>query len=299
MVRKVKHSQRKKREIKNQDKIKRKSAIATTLIFISLLVTFMIAGWKTPLPLPEEKGIDVVIGSYESGKNEVFEEIEESSSEQQDNNPEEMLEEGQSEDMTEPASASSSESEISQDESLTQETEDAPVISETESTSEEKEALEKELEGQTEEDKEEKEEKPKRKVDPKTLFSKSEKSKGNTEQTGNQGEKDGNPDSESFEKVADSDENANGISFDLSGRGIAKYPNINDQSQKSGKVVVEITVNKNGEVINARAGVRGSTTYDKTLLRLAEKAAYDTKFTPNPGASSEQIGTITFDFKLR
>lgn len=93
--------------------------------------------------------------------------------------------------------------------------------------------------------------------------------------------------------------NGNGISFSLSGRSMIRAPQVNDRSQETGKVVVDITVDKTGNVISAIAGGRGSTTTSQYLFRLAKEAAMRAKFNPNPDAADIQKGTMTFVFVVQ
>jgi len=90
----------------------------------------------------------------------------------------------------------------------------------------------------------------------------------------------------------------NGISFNLEGRNPVslKIPEYNYQTE--GKVVVEITVDKDGKVINAVPGVKGSTTLDEYLLQVAKNAALESRFSPNPKAAVQK-GTITYRFILQ
>lgn len=90
-----------------------------------------------------------------------------------------------------------------------------------------------------------------------------------------------------------------GYSFSLAGRGMRVPPKISDQSQEHGKVVIDITVDKNGNVLTASGPGRGSTTTSSNLLRKAKEAAMKTKFSPSPQGVEEQRGTITFVFILR
>jgi periplasmic protein TonB len=76
-------------------------------------------------------------------------------------------------------------------------------------------------------------------------------------------------------------------------------PKISDQSQEQGKVVVDITVDKTGNVVTAGAPGRGSTTTSTNLVRKAKEAAMKTKFSPSAEGVEEQRGTITFVFILR
>ncbi len=48
--------------------------------------------------------------------------------------------------------------------------------------------------------------------------------------------------------------------------------------QKEGIVVVEITVDRNGKVISATPGAKGSTLVDNTLYAAAKKAALESAF---------------------
>ena len=63
-----------------------------------------------------------------------------------------------------------------------------------------------------------------------------------------------------------------GMSFNLGGRSMLSAPKIVDSSQKEGKVVVDIIVDKDGKVVKATPGARGSTTTDRHLEKLATEA---------------------------
>jgi TonB family protein len=111
---------------------------------------------------------------------------------------------------------------------------------------------------------------------------------------GNQGVSTGAPNVHIYGEGGDG-----GGSFSLSGRGLeGKLPLPLYKSQEQGKVIVEITVDKNGNVIDADAGVKGSTTLDKNLLAAALKAAKQAKFNRKPDAPVQK-GTITYIFKLQ
>jgi outer membrane biosynthesis protein TonB len=89
-----------------------------------------------------------------------------------------------------------------------------------------------------------------------------------------------------------------GMSFNLGGRSMVSAPKIVDTSQKEGKVVVDIIVDKYGKVVKATPGARGSTTTDRHLEKLATEAAYNTKFNAKADASIQQKGSMTFVFIL-
>ncbi len=90
-----------------------------------------------------------------------------------------------------------------------------------------------------------------------------------------------------------------GGSYKLKGRNLLKMPTLKDDSQDEGKVVVEIIVDRKGNVIKATPGVKGTTANSSTLFKKAQQAAYEAKFSANPDAQEEQIGLIEFIFKIR
>ena len=67
---------------------------------------------------------------------------------------------------------------------------------------------------------------------------------------------------------------------------------------ESGVVVVKIEVNQQGKVINAVAGVKGTTNTASCLLEPARRAALATKFNSDAEAPVKQVGTIIYEFKL-
>ena len=73
-------------------------------------------------------------------------------------------------------------------------------------------------------------------------------------------------------------------------------PDFNNQAE--GKVVVEITVDKNGKVINAIPGKKGTTTMDEDLWDAAKRAALQSKFDKKPDATVQK-GTISYHFVLQ
>ena len=90
----------------------------------------------------------------------------------------------------------------------------------------------------------------------------------------------------------------NGEAYQLSGRSVAYKAKPIYNIQLEGKVVVNITVDQLGNVINAIAGVKGSTTLNSQLLKRAKEAALKTKFTAKESAPSRQQGKIIYNFQL-
>lgn len=67
--------------------------------------------------------------------------------------------------------------------------------------------------------------------------------------------------------------------------------------EDEGRVVVKVSVDRNGNVISAEAGVNGSTTTASCLLERAKQAALKTKWQSDPDALETQIGTIVYRFE--
>ncbi len=90
-----------------------------------------------------------------------------------------------------------------------------------------------------------------------------------------------------------------GNKYSLTGRTMMKKPSLNNTSQETGIVVVKIKVNKQGKVISADGPAQGSTTTSTYLFNLARIASLAAQFDANSGATDEQFGTITYNFKAK
>ncbi|MES2559523.1 MAG: hypothetical protein V4590_07280 [Bacteroidota bacterium] len=88
-------------------------------------------------------------------------------------------------------------------------------------------------------------------------------------------------------------------SFDLKGRKLSIRPNIIDNSRETGKVVVDIIVDRNGRVIKAEPAGKGTTTLNSTLLEKAKQGAMSARFSPKPDGPELQYGTMTFVFRFK
>ena len=120
-------------------------------------------------------------------------------------------------------------------------------------------------------------------------------SEGTGTGTGNQG----NPFGEVDGAHRDGAGRGNNPSFSLSGRSILgqiPLPNYNNNEQ--GIIVVDIEVDKNGNVISARAGGKGTTIGNITMRKEAEVAAKRAKFNGITD-NINQTGTITYRYVLR
>jgi protein TonB len=254
-----------------EKKSKRKGIIGTILVHALLMVAFLFMGLKYQDPPPVEEGISINFGFREQGLGEV----EPESTEELTEIVEEEIIEQQIE---------------STEEIVTQSLLETPVVEKTEKK---KKVIKKE------EPKEEVIEEKKPEVNKKALYPGSKKTKtsseGNKKGDGNQGSIDGDPNSEVYEGGGIG---KNGTAYQLGGRKVEYKAKPIYNLQVEGKVVVIITVDRLGNVINAIPGAKGSTTLNKQLLQRAKTAALKTKFDPKKSAPSNQQGKIIYHFSL-
>lgn len=122
-------------------------------------------------------------------------------------------------------------------------------------------------------------------------------SQGTAGGPGNQGVKSGTPDAPNYGQG--SGLGTEGISYDLGDRKAQSLFKPPYDIQKDGIVVVAVTVDRSGRVTEATPGIKGSTTLDENLLKLAKEAALKTRFESSNDAAFIQKGTITYDFRFR
>lgn len=120
---------------------------------------------------------------------------------------------------------------------------------------------------------------------------------GVTGGAGNQGVKTGSVDSQVRGDGGGTGDK--GISYNLKGRGFQKLPPPKYDYQGEGRVVVEVSVDRLGKVIQAIPGSKGSTTLDEYLLKVAKDAALEAQFAAKSDAPAVQKGTITYNFILK
>ena len=270
----------------------KRGIIGTTFFHVIILIIVIIFGFTTPLPLPEEEGIlinfgtdDVGEGFVEPKKSEIAHTVSKKTIAAQSQSKAEK--EIVTQDIEESVSVENS---IKKEKKI-----EKAEIKESEKKSQEQVVAKEEIEKKSEP-----EEKP-REVNEQALFkgrsnNNSTQSEGNKKGTGNQGKPEGSINSKNREGSGQGD---SGNKWSLNGRTlIGSLPKPIDTSQKEGIVVVEIKVDKAGNVTSANAGVKGSTTLDKHLCKVAKEAALKAKFNKNSNASYVQSGTITYHFVL-
>lgn len=245
-------------------KNKRKAMLGTLLFHLVLLLCFIFMGLKYQSPPPPEEGIAINFGTNDFGLG---------------NSNKEVLDENTIEKIVE----------------STTESEELPSQEQVETISvEKKEKIKKNIEAEKE--KVEVIEEPK--VNSKALY-KGKKERPNNSQgiskgIGDQGNIKGSISSENYSGSG----NGNGISYQLGGRNIKDIKKPIYESQVQGRVVVSIRVNRNGKVVSANPGAKGSTTTNSYLYARAKEAALKTTFKPNQDAPEIQLGSIIYNFRL-
>lgn len=86
-----------------------------------------------------------------------------------------------------------------------------------------------------------------------------------------------------------------GVSHSLSGRKIVAYDVTEEAYREGGKVVIRVTVNKSGNIVNKQ--IRSATNSEISGIALRKLSAY--KFNRSDNAPAEQFGDITIVFKTR
>jgi hypothetical protein len=89
-----------------------------------------------------------------------------------------------------------------------------------------------------------------------------------------------------------------GSGYSLGNRKALSKPAPKYTCNESGKVVVEVSVDRNGNTMNAVAGIKGTTNTAKCLLDQARIAAMNTKWDASSDAPVKQVGKIVYNFNL-
>ena len=124
----------------------------------------------------------------------------------------------------------------------------------------------------------------------------SSKGEGNDTAPGDKGQAEGNPYASSYYGKAGL--GGSGKGYGLSGRNLQTNGKVTQDCNEEGTVVVRITVNQQGEVVDAEPGVRGSTNVHPCLLAPAKATAFMHKWYPDSNAPDTQIGFVVINFKL-
>ena len=257
--------------LKNKDK--RKSFIASVIFHLLLMIVFIFSGLTMPDPIPEEVGLPVQLdlGNVETGSGE---EQPESTDVPEEVQPVE-------EEIVEEVTAAP-------DPVATQEEASDLVVPPTKETKKPKEKPKKEP-------KLDERLKNVLKANPfQTSKDNTSTGEGITDEAGDFGKPDGAPEGSSLNGTYD----GGGISANLSGRKFNGAPLIQSDLQESGKIVINIIVDRDGKVVRATPGGRGTTITNPALTKRALESARKAKFSPNQSAATEQPGTLEYIFIL-
>lgn len=285
-------------------KHEKKSFFITTGLYILFILLMFFFGLKYLDP-PEERGIAINFGTTEVGAGD-----------EQPNTP--LKTSPQPTSTPPPEEVEETTTEDIQEDAVTQDTEEAPVIKEKEKviekTEKQPEKPKEEVKEKVEETKPEptpepepepvKEQKPEKSVTDamESMMNgpendgQAEGSEGEDNQAGDKGDPEGDPNAKNYYgtgKGLDGDGN-----YRLGGRKALSKKKIVQECDESGEVVVRIEVNRNGDVVKATPGAKGTTNSSTCLLDPAKRAALATKFNSDSKAPSTQIGFITYVFKL-
>jgi TonB family protein len=274
------------------NKDKRRGIIGTVAVHLMLLVCLFFFALRTPLPLPEEEGVEVNLGFDEAGFGNI-----------QSETPPPILEEA-------PPPKRVIYDIPEDEEFVKQNIEEAPVIEEKKVVKEPikepvkevvKEPVKEVAKAPVEEKVIEKPvEEPKQVVNTKALYpgtsktSTSGNSQGIKEGAGDMGKPTGS-DSDNYEGQGGA---GNGISYNLGGRGAKFIEKPTASFNEVGTVVVSIWVNKEGNVVRAQVNPKGTTIVDADIKKIAVNAAKNSTFVADPNAAELQTGTITYKFVL-
>ncbi|MDL2315137.1 hypothetical protein LJC16_02645 [Bacteroidales bacterium OttesenSCG-928-C19] len=257
----------------NPEKRDKLFASGGTLLFsVLLLILCFQLGLYFQVPPPEEQGVEVALGNSEHGFGY--------QASQQQQNPE------QAQESTPAVQQSQNPNTIS-----TQSTEESISLN-----NKPKEKPKEERQQQKPQEKPKEPEKPT--INQNALFpprntgTQEGSGQGDTEGSGYRGNPGGDPNSTRYDGMP----GQGGVSFNLKGRSSSSLAKPTYTSKDQGTVVVKIWVDRQGNVIKAQAGERGTTVTDHRLYEMAEQAAMKSSFSPDPNASDMQVGTITYKF---
>ena len=280
-----------------ETKDKVKAWFGTILFHALLLLALFFMALKTPLPLPEEEGVEVNLGYSAVGQN--VQQVQPEEIQAPPPQPVQEIVEEVIEEVIDDAPA---------EEIIEEDTEEAPAIADK---PEPKKEPEKKVEKPIEKPKEEMKPEPEKKVEqPKEIVKlepepvvdqrlmytgrKASSSEGNDEQQGDKGVETGVPDAPNYSGPGGL--GSNGISYNLGSRKASTLPKPTYNSDDQGRVNVSVWVDKSGRVIRAEILQKGTTVSDISLRNMAKQAALKAIFVADPEAVEIQKGTITYNF---
>ncbi|MCA0133567.1 energy transducer TonB [Winogradskyella alexanderae] len=275
-----------------ETKHERNAARITTLISIILLLLLFVVGPQYLDP-PEEYGVAVNFGTTDVG-----------SGNQPLSQPRKAIKEQVQEAQPTPSKVEPSKSEAKTEEVITEDNAEEIALRKQKEAEARAQAEAERIERQKheEEERRRKEEAEKRKKldnligGVKNSEGPNNAGEGNDDRPGNKGQLDGNPYAPSY--FGGSGPGKGGVGYGLGGRGKPSRKIYKQDCNEYGLVVVRIEVNRQGSVIKAEPGIKGTTNTHPCLLEPAKKIAESHKWPPDPNAPTRQIGFVSINFDL-
>jgi outer membrane biosynthesis protein TonB len=117
---------------------------------------------------------------------------------------------------------------------------------------------------------------------------------GTTSTPGNQGKPTGSTLTNNYNGTG----SGNGGNLNLEQRSFVNKPNVTNPKGITGIIVIEIHVDKHGNIIYAKSG-HGTTVTDYDLIKKCEDAVMNSKVNASEGAPDTQQGAVTFNFRVK
>lgn len=117
---------------------------------------------------------------------------------------------------------------------------------------------------------------------------------GDDQSGGDKGQIDGNPYANSYHGSG----SGNGSGYGLNGRSRVSFTEELQKCNEEGIVVVSIEVDRQGKVIKAVAGTKGTTNSAECLTGPAKRMALSYRFNADSKAPTKQIGFVEINFTL-
>lgn len=286
------------------DKDKWKALIGTIIFHGLLVLALAFLALQTPLPLPDEQGVEVSLGTTNAGLgNQAMQTSQKTMKPKSLPKPVSQPNPPIPKPQPKPA--------VTEQKNLTQNTEKAPALKKKKTPEKNKtvkpakkkpgkKAPEEPKDSTNITQKAPPQKNPQPVVNQRALFKlapgSQNRSRGIKSGTGNQGKPHGFKESNEYNGQGGKGQ---GIAFSLGNRGALFLYKPTASFTEQGTVVVRIEVNPQGKVTNARVFAKGTTVVSENLRQLAVQAAKNSLFSTDPTAPGIQIGTITYHFILK
>ncbi|PTQ94129.1 hypothetical protein C8P68_107194 [Mucilaginibacter yixingensis] len=121
---------------------------------------------------------------------------------------------------------------------------------------------------------------------------------GEGDGTGNKPGNQGNPNGSTLTDNYNGNGSGNGGNLSMAQRTFVTRPHVDDNTRVTGVIIIEIQVDKQGNIINAGAG-RGTTISDYNLIQKCINAVKQARINSSDTAPDTQLGNVKFVFKAK